>query len=60
MRFSKPALPASLKLMVPEPTESAIDEGIDAEERYGDNEVNETEDECEDSSEDEVEGVEDY
>ena len=58
MRFSKPALPALLRLMVPEPTESAIDEGIDDEEKHGDDQMNETGDECEDSTEDEDE--EDY
>ena len=44
--------------MVPEPTESAIDEGIDDEEKHGDDQMNETGDECEDSTEDEDE--EDY
>ena len=53
MRFSKSALPALLRLIVPKPTESAIDEGIDDEEKHGDDQMNETEDKCEDSTEDE-------
>ena len=60
MRYSKPALPASLSLMVPKANESAVDEGSDDDEKHADNVENETDDECEDSSEDEDEEVEDF
>ena len=60
MRFSKPALPALLRLLAQEANESPVDEVIDDEEKQDDYEGNETEDECKDGSEDEDNEVEEY
>ena len=60
MRFSKPALPALLRLLAQEANESPVDEVIDDEEKQDDCEGNETEDECKNGSEDEDNEVEEY